>query len=313
MKRYKQCILATCPVPWDEDYQLEEAVFRRQIRHILQHGTRNIYIFGTAGEGYAVSDSQFDRITRVFYEEMKDGGGEPMIGVISLSLQTVIERIEASRRRGLRLFQLSLPAWGECTFSEIRRFFTETSGRFKDCSFLHYNSPRSKRLITPNEYQLLAEEFENLIATKNGAGLPFQILSLVRKAPTMQHFLTEFNFATACSLGLQAGLLISVASMHWESANRFYQAGTDRRLSELSRYTSQLEDILNNLFRIVGPQGHVDGAYDKFFAKAANPRFPLRLLPPYGWAQEESFTEFMHWTLEHYPQWADENIITAKE
>ena len=83
MKRYAQCILASCPVPWDEGYHFAEDIFRNHLRHILKHGTKHIYIFGTAGEGYAVSDRQFRQITEVFYDEMKANQAEPMVGIIS--------------------------------------------------------------------------------------------------------------------------------------------------------------------------------------------------------------------------------------
>ena len=70
MKRYPQCILGTCCVPWNKDNSFAEETFRHQIRLLLNKGTRHLYIFGSAGEGYAVSDEQFKQITGVFCEEM---------------------------------------------------------------------------------------------------------------------------------------------------------------------------------------------------------------------------------------------------
>jgi dihydrodipicolinate synthase/N-acetylneuraminate lyase len=304
MLRYERCILATCPIPWDNTNSFAEDVFRSQIQHILKKGTKHIYIFGTAGEGYAVSESQFDLITQTFSDEMSVDNAKPMVGLISISLQTVIERIERCCAMGVRSFQLSLPAWGECTFSEIRSFFTETCGRFEDCSFLHYNCPRSKRLITPDEYGLLAKEFPNLIATKNGASSTIDIISLMRKAPQLRHFLTEFGFVTASLLGLHVGLLISIASINWKTAKIFYQACVDGKSQEIGNYATELEEIHDHLFRIIGQQGHVDGVFDKLFSKIADDNFPLRLLPPYGYADDESFHEFVKYVKETYPHWA---------
>lgn len=305
MNRYPQCILGTCPVPWDEQYRFAEGIFRCQVRYLLERGTRHLYIFGTAGEGYAVSDGQFDTITRAFAEEMAAGGAEPMVGLISLSLPTIIERIERSCAMGVRCFQLSLPCWGECTMPEILRFFRETCGRFPACSFLHYNCPRSKRMISPHEYGVLAQEFPNLVATKNGAETPIQMMALFRKAPQLRHFLTEFNFATACLMGLEAGFLISIASIHWKTAKQFYQAGVERQAAQLTAYTAELEKIHSALIRIVGSQGHIDGVYDKLFSKIADRRFPLRLLPPYNYAKDESFMEFVNCIREQYPNWLE--------
>ncbi|HUX20377.1 MAG TPA: dihydrodipicolinate synthase family protein, partial [Spirochaetia bacterium] len=59
-QRYERCILATCCVPWDTEYRFDEPRFRSHLRRIIERGTDHIYIFGTAGEGHAVSDAQFE-------------------------------------------------------------------------------------------------------------------------------------------------------------------------------------------------------------------------------------------------------------
>src|SRR5207244_1351655 len=112
MKRFPSCILATCCVPWDERNQFAEPIFRRGVRSMLTAGTKHLYVFGTAGEGYAVTEQQFDRIVAAFSDEMRKGNAEPMVGVISLSLGTILDRIDRCRNRGVRHFQISLPSWG---------------------------------------------------------------------------------------------------------------------------------------------------------------------------------------------------------
>jgi dihydrodipicolinate synthase/N-acetylneuraminate lyase len=123
MKRFPSGILATCCIPWDSDWQFAESIFRRAVRKTLAHGTRHIYVFGTAGEGYAVTGGQFDHIVATFVDEMRKGGAEPMVGVIGLSLGTVLERIRRSRDHGVRQFQFSLPSWGALSDVELYSFF----------------------------------------------------------------------------------------------------------------------------------------------------------------------------------------------
>src|SRR5436853_5759474 len=119
MPRYKQTILGTCCVPWNENGTLAESIFRTSIRSLITGGIPDLYIFGTAGEGYAVTDSQFDRITRVFVEEMQTRGAEPMVGALSLSLPTILERIERAGKMGVRQFQISVPSWGGLSDKEL--------------------------------------------------------------------------------------------------------------------------------------------------------------------------------------------------
>ncbi|MDB6059415.1 MAG: hypothetical protein JWO95_3259, partial [Verrucomicrobiales bacterium] len=200
-KRYPACILAACCIPWNADGSVAEEICRREIRHLLTDLTRNIYLFGTAGEGYGITDKQFDRIVRVFREETAQANARGMVGVISLSLPTIIERIERAREMGVRDFQISLPSWGALSDGELKTFFKETCGRFSDCSFLHYNLMRSKRLVTPDEYGALAEEHPNLVAAKNSTDSMERIQALMTKAPQLQHFFTETGYGYGSQLG----------------------------------------------------------------------------------------------------------------
>src|SRR5882757_1918331 len=87
-------ILATAVIPWDERFEFQEDVFRRQVHTLARELTRDLYVFGTAGEGYAVTERQFDQITRAFWESSQESKVTPMIGLISLSLPTIIDRIQ---------------------------------------------------------------------------------------------------------------------------------------------------------------------------------------------------------------------------
>ncbi len=145
-------ILATCVLPWDEDLRFLEEDFREHVRLVAEHVTRHIYIFGTAGEGYAVTDGQFRVISRIFWDAALSHGVTPMLGVISNSLGTVIERIEFGIETGFRQFQVSFPSWGAVSDAERDAFFTEVCGRFGQAQFLHYNIPRGRRVLTGAEY-----------------------------------------------------------------------------------------------------------------------------------------------------------------
>lgn len=168
--RYPASILATCCIPWKEDFTFDSDRFRREVRMILQHLTKHVYIFGTAREGYGVTDRQFAEICAVFRQETAASDVRATVGIISLSLGTIVERILSARKLGFGRFQISLPSWGPLSDSELAAFFEETCGRFPDCEFLHYNLGRAKRLVTPEEYAVLAQRHPNLVGTKNSSG-----------------------------------------------------------------------------------------------------------------------------------------------
>jgi dihydrodipicolinate synthase/N-acetylneuraminate lyase len=295
--------MASCVVPWDADGNFLEDLFRHEVRELLAHGTRHLYVFGTAGEGYAVTERQFDRIVRVFHESMQAGGAEAMVGVISLSLPAIVERIERARDLGVRLFQISLPSWGALSEREVFEFFRHTCGRFPECRFLHYNLMRTKRLVTPQEYARLAAEHPNLVATKNSTDDMGRIEGLLALAPQVQHFLTETGYAYGSLIG-ECGLLISLASTNWKSGHAFFNAGRRRDVGPLLEMQRELTAFARDFGELVAGTAHIDGAFDKMLWRLHDGRFPLRLLPPYSGASDECFERLAALLREKYPHWA---------
>ncbi len=303
MTRYPSCILATCVVPWGTQHEFQEDLFRHQVRTLLRDGTRHLYIFGTAGEGYAVTNRQFQEIVQVFCAEMRSGSAEPMVGVISTSLPSVIERLEMAHDLGVRQFQISLPCWGALADAEVATFFRETCGRFSDSQFLHYNLLRTKRILTAKEYVRLAGEHENLVATKNSTDSMERIHALLTQVPQLRHFLTETGFVYGSLLGT-CGLLISLASTNWQSAREFFDAGQRQDAATLIANQRELNAMLHEVIATVGGGvEHIDGTFDKVLWRLHDSRFPLRLLPPYEGATEVRFQNYQAFLRERYPRW----------
>src|SRR5688572_23473932 len=129
--RYKRTVLGTCCLPWRGDGRLDESIFRRTIHNLVGAGLKDLYIFGTAGEGHAVTEDDFRRVTEIFVSVMAEAGGAPpMVGVINLSLPTVLNRIAFGAALGVKTFQFCLPAWGSITDREVRQVFAEVCDRF---------------------------------------------------------------------------------------------------------------------------------------------------------------------------------------
>jgi dihydrodipicolinate synthase/N-acetylneuraminate lyase len=299
MKRYPSCIMGTCCIPWDEDGRFAEEIFRRGVRTMLD-GTKHLYIFGTAGEGHAVSDRQFDQIAAVFADEMRRASADPMVGVIGVSLGTIVERIERCRDAGIRQFQISLPSWGALAEREMFDFFDRTCGRFEDCRFLHYNLMRTKRLVTGREYGRLAEAHPNLVATKNTSDSLSHIQSLLEQAPQLQHFLSETGYGYGSLFG-ECSILASFI-MNWPKLHALFDAGKRRDLAVLASIQREINLVARTLFETV-PAGRIDGAYDKLFQKMYDPEFTLRLLPPYAGSSEDEFRAFIRLLGERLPDW----------
>ncbi len=300
--RYPRTVLGTCCLPW-QDGKLDRPLFERSVRNLVQRGLRDLYIFGTAGEGHAVTEAQFREVTGLFVETLADAGGAPpMVGVISLSLPTVLERIAFAASLGVRTFQFCLPSWGPITDGEVRRVFAEVCGAFPDRQFLHYNLGRTGRLVRPEEYAELAELHPNLVAIKYGLGDPETIAGLLRLAPQLRAFFTEPGYYLGAPLG-ECGLLASISSSNPARAWEYFRAGAEGDFVRFAQLYRELAGIMGAVRGAAGGMGLTDGAYDKLIAKLAEPDFPLGLLPPYRSSDEAGFARYRSQLAAQYPEW----------
>lgn len=288
--RFPQSMLVTCEIPWNEKDEFEEELFRKHVRHLLELGMPNLYIFGTAGEGHAVNTADYRRIAEVFFEEAKGKMPFPQAGVIGLSTAIVCERIEIAAKIGYRDFQIALPSWGALNDEELLRFFKDVCHSFPESRFLHYNLMRSKRLVTAEDYRRVIDEVPNLVATKNTSSDLSHAMALLRIVPEMQHFLSEITFPVCCAYG-ECSLLSSFASLFPDASRKLFELGRNRDLSQL--FSFQME-YLKNVDRVIAPllrHVRMDGAYDKALARLAGFPMPLRMLSPYDAIPDEAFLE----------------------
>ena len=244
--RYRQSILVSCVVPWDERYCLLEQAFRDQVRYFVDRGFADLYIFGTAGEGHAVDTARFRQVAEVFWDETSRPGVSAMVGVIGLSTANIMERIGIAYGLGFRTFQISLPCWGALNDEELLRFFSDVCTAWPDCRFLHYNLPRSRRMLAPADYRRLAAAVPNLVATKNTGLNVAATGELVRTVPEMQHFLGEAMFPTGCTAG-ECSLLSSFAGFAPARIRRYFEHGRAGRFDELFRMQSELLAVVADL------------------------------------------------------------------
>lgn len=110
----------------------------------------------------------------------------------------------------------------------------------------------------------------NLVATKNSTTDETRIQSLLSETPQLQHFITEQGFAYASTLEAMRG---------------------------------ELNALRTEMKHIVADSTHMDGSFDKMFARANDPEFPLRLLPPYCSVSEECFTSFTTMVNARFSRW----------
>lgn len=300
--RYPQAILVSCEIPWDEDGAVLEDVFRRSVQRSLEH-FNHLYIFGTAGEGYAVDTSQFRQIVKLFYEETRVEGVYAMVGLIGMSTAIVLEKLRCAYDIGFRLFQISLPSWGVLTDAEVMTFFEDVCGSYPQAQFLHYNLPRAGRVLEASDYRPLVDAIPNLVATKNTGGGHKRAAELVSRVGELQHFLGEGNFLQGCLYG-ECSLLATFGSLSPHQVKAYFEAAQRRDFPKMLKLQKGFHDLLMDLFEKLAGDPHIDGAYDKLWVRLGGfEEMTLRLLSPYQGFSEQQFQACKQLIGSKYAEW----------
>jgi dihydrodipicolinate synthase/N-acetylneuraminate lyase len=302
--RYPQTILLSCEIPWDEQGSLLEDCFRREIRALLAQGFNHLYIFGTAGEGYAVTGEQYRQIVRIFWEETHQDGVSPMVGVIAMSTPQILERVSYAFDLGVRAFQISLPPWGALDDSECLVFFSQVCGAFPEARFIHYNLPRARRVLLGPEYRRLVAEVPNLAGTKNCRTDISQVFSIATGAPELQHFYGEHGFPHGCLFG-ECSLLSSFGALFPAKTQEFFQYGVGKQWDKLFPLQAEYLRVMEDFLAPTQGREAIDGAYDKMIVRASGMDMPLRLLPPYQGFDEQTFAKCLRQLKRRHPKWLE--------
>jgi dihydrodipicolinate synthase/N-acetylneuraminate lyase len=290
MARYPSTVMVSIVCPWDEAERLDDAIFRRAIRHALGSGFRHIYVFGTAGEGYAVDSDRFRAVIGVLGDETEGTDAHPMIGVIGLSTANVVERVRVAHGLGFRAFQISLPSWSTLSDPEVIAYFEAVCGAFPDSDFMHYNTLKSGRLVDGPLYRELVQRVPNLVATKTMTGDLGVVGRVVRDAPELMHFLTEQSIAYGALFG-EVALLGTFGALAPTRSWALLEAAQNGRHAQAAEIGAWFERLSQEVFDPLMVDRRVDGAYDKTIEKLAPGLgdFPLRMLSPYRTVSDAEF------------------------
>jgi len=300
--RYPQAVLVSCEIPWDDHERLQEETFRAEVRSTIAKGFRHIYVFGTAGEGYAVDTARFRDIVTIFREETRAPEIRAQVGVIGLSTARIVEGVGFAHGAGFREFQISLPSWGPLNDTEVLTFFRDVCGAFPDSKFLHYNLPRAKRELLAADYRRVADAVPNLAATKNMGRSIHETRALMRVVPEIQHFFGEAQFPVGCLFGA-CSLLSSFGALFPDRTLEFFEYGRSRQFDKLLPLWVRYLDVIDDFLAPARGRNLIDGAYDKMIVRLADGAFPTRLLSPYESFSEEVFQACRKRLAENHPDW----------
>ncbi|MDP6320278.1 MAG: dihydrodipicolinate synthase family protein [SAR324 cluster bacterium] len=272
--------LVSVPIPWDEDQSFDKELFTEILGELKKQYCDGIYLFGTSGEGYAITDEEFSEIVAHFKEQTWDFSGFLQVGCFGLSSAQVKFRCGVCMDIGIEQAQITLPFWKELNDEELEVFFQDICHSFPEMEFLLYNNPRNKRRLKGWELENIHKKCPNLVAAKTGSGNWMDIYELLKNSPSVNHFLTEGAFPFGYTIR-EVGLIPSYNYIFTDRCRMFFEAvkSFERERAE-NLHTEIMEFHLKTALPLLN-KGYIDGAIDKAYARLGGLNIPLTVRSPY--------------------------------
>jgi len=199
-------IWAGITLSWDENYELDEAAFRENLRRLVEVRPHGIYIFGSTGEFHAVDDDEFRRVVDILIEEVSASGIPTQAGCNGLATRQIITKLKYAQAAGVDGGQVALPSWMKLTEEEIVSFWRDISEAVPQLPLISYNISRTKWYMYHEQYSQIMEVAPNLIGIKWSGSSELNLERLeetVAAIPQLAHFLGEGNLLKGMRFGIQ--------------------------------------------------------------------------------------------------------------
>ena len=200
-------ILCANVTPFRENFDLDEAVLRRLIRHLARARGINAYVCNAgAGEGATLTRAERIRCIEIIREE--DGGTPVVAGIEALSTRAAIELTRAAKNAGAAAVMLTPPHvydWSAAANPEFALQYFHDVAKAVEIPITIFHYPASTPSgYTPDTAVRIAREIDAVVAVKVASGANIrryeQVLRGMRALPRrvsvlatsslFQHFVT---------------------------------------------------------------------------------------------------------------------------
>ncbi len=162
----------TLLLPINDDESINFGKLSEEIDCLIAAEVDGIYSNGTAGEFYAQSEDEFDRVSQLLAEKCERAGMPFQIGASFMSAQIALERAKRAAQFKPSAIQIILPDWSPVTLEEAITFLQRIAEAVAPVTLVLYNPPHAKRVLQPRDFAALCEAVPPLAGVKVADGDP---------------------------------------------------------------------------------------------------------------------------------------------
>lgn len=199
--------------PFHKDGSVDGDCFKRLVERQIKNGVKILIPCGTTGEAATMSkDEQLD-VIKMTIEVAHKFGAKVIAGTGSNNTAATIEMTRKVRELGADGALVVAPYYNRPTQEGMYCHFAEIAKSVKKFPIMIYNVPsRTASNISAETCLRLANDFENIVATKEASGNFSQIMKIIANRPKNFKVFSGDDATTLPLISVGADGLVSVIS-----------------------------------------------------------------------------------------------------
>ena len=199
--------------PFKRDGSIDDKCFKSLVERQVKNGVKILIPCGTTGEAAAISDEEKLHVIRMCIETAHKLGGKVIAGTGSNNTAATIDFTRKVRELGADGALVVAPYYNKPTQEGMFAHFGEIAKSVKKFPVMLYNVPsRTASNIAAETCLRLANEYENIVATKEASGNFSQIMSIIQNRPKNFKVFSGDDATTLPLISIGADGLVSVCS-----------------------------------------------------------------------------------------------------
>ena len=197
--------------PFRPDGSVDDECFEKLVTRQIKGGVKILIPCGTTGEAATMSDAEKLHVIKTCIEVAHKNKAKVIAGTGSNNTAATIEMTRRVRELGADGALVVAPYYNRPTQEGMLAHFGEIAKSVKKFPIMLYNVPsRTASNISAETCLRLAEEYENIVATKEASGNFSQIMEIIADRPKNFAVFSGDDAATLPLVSIGADGLVSV-------------------------------------------------------------------------------------------------------
>ncbi len=199
--------------PFRVDGSIDDECFKSLVERQIKNGVKILIPCGTTGEAITMSDDEKVHVIRMTVEVAHKLNARVLAGTGGSSTAATIDFTRKARELGADGALVVAPFYNRPTQEGMFQHFGEIAKSVKKFPLMLYNVPsRTASNIGAETCLRLANEYENIVATKEASGDFSQIMAIIQNRPKNFKVFSGDDATTLPLISIGADGLISVVS-----------------------------------------------------------------------------------------------------